>query len=243
MLKTRFYTIAIILLTLGGCQTDGNQGVAFPNPLTGGIHVLNNLIHLVDHNPDDCPICALYDQHSSAVVRIRTKKSMGTGIVLSSEGSILTNAHVVEDADRIVVETVHGTIIYATIVRLDTEADLALLETNSQDVRWIPIEMGPHDPLRVGSTIFVIGHPVGLGWTVTQGLVSAHRIAGSVAPIDLIQTDAAISPGNSGGPMLNEKGQLVGVMRSKLFGPGMDSIAFAIPYPVVKRFIENEKSN
>lgn len=243
MRKTRLYTIALILLTLGGCQTEGNQGIAIPNPVMGGLHVISNLIHFVAHAPDDCPVCALYDRHQDAVVRIRTKKSMGTGIVISSEGTILTNAHVVEGADRIIVETVHGTITTATIVRLDAEADLALLKTDSPDVRWIPIEMGPHDPLRVGSTIYVIGHPVGLGWTVTQGLVSAHRVAGTVAPIDLIQTDAAISPGNSGGPVLNDKGQLVGVVRSKLIGVGMESIAFAIPYPVIKRFIENGNSN
>jgi S1-C subfamily serine protease len=90
----------------------------------------------------------------------------------------------------------------------------------------------------VGTKVFVIGHPVRLGWTVTQGIVSGLRGAGEVAPTALIQTDAAISPGNSGGPLLDEHGHLVGIVRSKLVGPGIENVSFAVPASAVRLFLQ-----
>ena len=89
----------------------------------------------------------------------------------------------------------------------------------------------------VGSDVYVIGHPVGLGWTITRGIVSAIRRPGEVAPTEIIQTDAAISPGNSGGPLLDRHGRLVGVVVFKLAGRGVESVGFAIPVSAAAAFI------
>ncbi len=89
----------------------------------------------------------------------------------------------------------------------------------------------------VGSEVYVIGHPLGLGWTVTRGIVSAHRKPGEIAPTAMIQTDAAISLGNSGGPLLDRNGDLVGLVVSKLSGSGVENIAFAIPASVIVEFL------
>ncbi len=91
---------------------------------------------------------------------------------------------------------------------------------------------------QVGSEVYVIGHPMGLGWTVTRGIVSAHRKPGEVARTAMIQTDAAISPGNSGGPLLNRHGDLVGLVVAKLSGGGAENVAFAIPASAVLEFLD-----
>jgi S1-C subfamily serine protease len=101
----------------------------------------------------------------------------------------------------------------------------------------MPMQVAPVALPEVGSDVYVIGHPVGLGWTITRGIVSAVRKAGEIAPIEMIQTDAAISPGNSGGPLLNRYGQLVGVVVSKFAGPGIESVGFAIPVSQAAAFI------
>ena len=114
-----------------------------------------------------------------------------------------------------------------------------MLQAVDSTVHWEPISVEPGELPEVGSDVYVIGHPVGLGWTVTRGVVSATRKAGEAGPTPLIQTDAAISPGNSGGPLLDRDGRLLGVVSSKLAGPGIESVGFAIPATVAAGFLAN----
>lgn len=196
--------------------------------------------HVVTLGPEDCPVCAIYEKHRQSVVRIRAGSSVGTGVVLSEKGYVLTNAHVVGDAPTVAIETAQGTIVLAIPVRADEDADLAIVRVMNNDVLWTPIEWKNAGVERIGSTIYVIGHPLGLGWTVTQGLVSSRRRAGELAPIDLLQTDAAISPGNSGGPVFDSQARPIAIVRSKIVTSGAENIGFVIPWSVVLEFIERE---
>ncbi len=196
--------------------------------------------HLAALASDDCPVCRVYADHRQTVVRVLTTSGMGSGVVISLKGHIVTSAHVVGDSEHVFVETTEGTLIPGSVIRKDEAADLALVHCTSGDIRWQTLDWQTAGEDRVGSPIYVIGHPLGLGWTVTQGVVSAHRMPGESSAIALIQTDAGISPGNSGGPVFDSKGMLIGIVRSKLVASGAESLAFAIPAATVREFIEAE---
>ena len=194
-------------------------------------------VHLVAHEPGKCWLCSLYQQGRSHVVRILTPDGLGAGVVITADGKVVTNAHVVENARRITVETHDGRTFSGKTVAVDAHQDLALVHVKSNGFRWAParIEIG-HPPL-VGSEVYVIGHPMGLGWTVTRGIVSGYRETGDGS---MIQTDAAISPGNSGGPLLNREGHVIGVVTSKVLGGGVENVAFARPASTLLEFLERE---
>jgi S1-C subfamily serine protease len=193
--------------------------------------------HAVRHAVGSCALCDLYDRVRPAVVRITIPTGQGAGIVIGGDGSILTNAHVVGRQARAEVDSWEGSRLSADVLAAEATLDLALLRGPGESglSASIELEEGPLPP--VGSRVYVIGHPVGLGWTVTQGIVSAHRRPGEVGPVVLIQTDAAISPGNSGGPLLDEHGRVVGIITSKAVAPGVENVAFAIPVEVALEFV------
>lgn len=193
--------------------------------------------HRVGHAPGTCDLCDMYYKARAHVVLVRTNAGLGAGIVTTTSGTILTNAHVVGDDAAPVMETWGGDSFTAHAMKSDSGRDLALVAVDEPTVRWDPMPVEPCPLPEVGSDVYVIGHPVGLGWTVTRGVVSATRKAGELAPIPLIQTDAAISPGNSGGPLLDRGGRLLGVVSRKLAGPGIESVGFAIPASVAADFL------
>lgn len=194
-------------------------------------------LHRVGHAPGTCNLCDLYYKARAHVVRVRTKTGLGAGIVITTAGRILTNAHVIANDDAPVVETYGGDLLGSRVLKSDAELDLAVLDVDESPTPWEPLSVDPCPLPEVGSDVYVIGHPVGLGWTVTRGVVSATRPAGEVGPIPLIQTDAAISPGNSGGPLLDRDGRLLGVVSSKLAGPGIENVGFVIPASVAADFL------
>ena len=198
--------------------------------------------HAVSHAPDTCIVCDLYYDAQASVVRIRSTKTQGAGVVVSTSGQILTNAHVVHENDRPQIETRNGDIFDAKVVRKDRSLDLALLQAEGDVITWIPLQMKPTGMPRVGSEVYVVGHPVGLGWTVSRGIVSATRKPGEVWRTAIIQTDAAISPGNSGGPLLDRHGNLIGLVVLKVSGAGAENVAFAIPASVVLAFLNDSES-
>lgn len=204
-------------------------------------HSLDNPVHQVATATTSCPVCALYSVHRANVVRLLAGESQGAGVVVNADGRILTSAHVIAGADRIIVETFEGRRYKAAALMSDEALDLALVRAEPSGVEWSPVDVGAVEAVPVGSKVFVIGHPAGLGWTVTQGIVSGLRRAGEVSGgggEELIQTDAAISPGNSGGPLLDEHGHMMGIVRSKRVGPGIENLSFAVPMSVVSRFLE-----
>ena len=173
-------------------------------------------------------------------MRIKTSTGMGAGVVITPDGLVATNAHVVGGDAEVALETADGRAFRGQVLRTDPGLDLALVRIASATTFWktpLPVE-GPLPP--VGSEVYVIGHPLGLGWSVTRGIVSGHRRAGEVAGMEMIQTDAAISPGNSGGPMLDARGRLLGVVTSKLAGGGAENLAFAVPVAALREFLAKD---
>jgi len=162
----------------------------------------------------------------------------GSGFVWDNKGHIITNYHVIQNADRATVTLADRTTWQAKLVGKAPEKDLAVLKIDAPAGALPPIPLGVSDNLRVGQSVFAIGNPFGLDQTLTTGIVSAlGREIQSVAGIpirDVIQTDAAINPGNSGGPLLNSSGRLIGV-NTAIYSPSGASagIGFSIPVEVV----------
>jgi len=155
---------------------------------------------------------------------------VGSGVILSAGGIILTNRHVVADAQRIEVLLADGRRLPVRLLGVDRETDLAVLKADATGLPTISI--GDPKSLRVGDITLAIGNPYGVGQTVTQGIVSAiGRSELGLTPIeDFIQTDAAINPGNSGGALVNDQGDLVGINTAIYSESGTsDGIGFAIP--------------
>ena len=139
-------------------------------------------------------------------------KSLGSGFVIDPAGYILTNNHVVENAEEIVVKLPTGKEFKAKVVGRDAKTDIALIEIHGAS-DLVPVVLGDSDDLKVGQWVVAIGNPFGLENTVTAGIVSAMGRHINQGPYDnFIQTDAAINPGNSGGPLLNTRGEVVGVI-------------------------------
>ncbi len=169
------------------------------------------------------------------------REGAGSGTIISKEGHILTNNHVVEGAARIQVIFLDGKKYPATLVGNDPENDLAVIEVTA-DRDLAPIVLGDSDGLLVGQKVFAIGNPFGLNSTLTTGIISAvdrplSTKKGMVIE-NVIQTDASINPGNSGGPLLDSEGKMIGV-NTAIFSPsgGSVGIGFAIPINKARRII------
>ena len=154
--------------------------------------------------------------------------NLGSAVILSSEGYLLTNNHLIQNAVQIQVLLQDGRVSLADVVGTDPETDLAVLRVKMPDLP--AVSLGSSENLRVGDVVLAIGNPFGVGQTVTLGIVSAtgrHQIDVSQFE-DLIQTDAAINPGNSGGAVIDAHGCLIGI-NTAIFSGGWEGIGFAIP--------------
>jgi serine protease Do len=168
--------------------------------------------------------------------------AQGSGFVISPDGYVVTNNHVVEDAEDISVTLENGDKFPATLVGADSRTDVALLKVKAP--REFPfVNFSDKDP-RVGDWVLAIGNPFGLGGTVTAGIISAHNRDIGSGPYDYLQIDAAVNRGNSGGPSFNLDGQVVG-MNTAIFSPsgGNVGIAFAVPAALVKEVVGQLKEH
>jgi serine protease Do len=163
------------------------------------------------------------------------ERSLGTGFIISDEGYIITNNHVVAGADEITVKLADGREFKGEVKGSDEKLDLALVKVNTAE--HLPVAtLGDSDKLKVGEWVMAIGNPFGLQQTVTAGIVSAKgRVIGSGPYDDYIQTDASINPGNSGGPLYNANGQVIGINTAIIAGG--QGIGFAIPINMAKAII------
>jgi len=186
----------------------------------------------------------IYNNTRNSVVLILVSgpagDAQGSGFVYDMEGRIITNNHVVEDADEILVTFLDGTIVEATLVGTDPYSDLAVIDVDVPASLLSPVEFSPSSELLVGEQVIALGNPFGLENTMTAGIVSATGrqmdAPGRYAIIDVIQTDAAINPGNSGGPLLNSEGKVVGMNTAILSETRQFSgIGFAIPSNTILR--------
>lgn len=162
----------------------------------------------------------------------RTERGQGSGVIFQSDGLILTNAHVVEKTDRVMVGLRDGRRVEGKVVGIDPITDLALVRLGPGGP-WPVASLGNSDALQVGDWAIAVGNPFGLDNTVTLGIVSSlnrniSKLGIADKRLDLIQTDAAINPGNSGGPLLNAEGEVVGINAMVRSGPGA-GLGFAIP--------------
>jgi serine protease Do len=169
------------------------------------------------------------------------QRSLGSGFIIDKDGYIVTNNHVIDNADEIKVRLANDREFDATVVGRDAKTDLALIRIKGAQ-HLVPLKMGDSDRLEVGSWVVAIGSPFGLEQTVTAGIVSAKgRVIGAGPYDDFIQTDASINPGNSGGPLLNMKGEVVGI-NTAIVAQGQ-GIGFAIPVNLARGIIAQLKKN
>ena len=167
----------------------------------------------------------------------RKTSALGSGFIISEDGIVVTNNHVIEGAEDVYVRVNGDQEFKAKILGADPGMDLAVLKMES-DQKFIPVEFGDSDKARIGDWVLAIGNPFGLGGTVTAGIISArNRSIGLSRYEDFIQTDASINQGNSGGPLFNMDGDVVGINTAILGQSGSIGIGFSIPSNSAKRVI------
>ena len=239
--------VSFVLLVAGvGCSAAlPGQTPASPTTSTAGA---------VDANP----AIAVYDTNSLRVVNINTlalirtslgvstqPQGVGTGFVYDTDAHIVTNDHVVQDSNQLLVTFKDGTATSGQLVGRDPYLDLAVIHVDNMPAGVPPVTLGDSDRLRVGQIAIAIGSPLGLQQTLTQGIVSAVRLpdqdpsSGAIdLPAGAVQTDASINPGNSGGPLFDLAGNVIGV-NTAIFtqSGGSQGIGFAIPINVIKRVV------
>jgi len=211
---------------------------------------------IAEVDAEDALLINLYQQTNPAVVYIEvlmkhegTLMPLGTGsgFVIDTEGRIVTNDHVIEEADAVQVTFSDGSVAEAQVLGQDPYSDLAVIKVDVSPEYLVPLEMGDSSTLQVGQRVIAIGNPFGLEGTMTVGIISAlgrtlptqvARNVGSFSNPEIIQTDAAINPGNSGGPLLDTRGRVVGVNWAIRSTTGTNAgIGFAVPVNAVKRVV------
>ena len=167
-----------------------------------------------------------------AVVTIRTDISQGTGFIISKDGYIVTNYHVMENANAAIIISSDNKNHVVSLIGFNDEFDLALLKIEGNFDRF---RLGNSDDVQVGEKVIAIGNPRGLQFSVTQGIVSAIHREGPNGLEAYIQTDAALNPGNSGGPLINKEGRVIGINNFKI--GGSESLGFALESNFIKEEI------
>ena len=173
----------------------------------------------------------------------KKQEALGSGFIIDTEGYIITNYHVISDAEKITVTLFDNSSLEAKLIGKDAKTDIALIKIDT-DKTLVPVKFGDSDKVRVGDWILAIGNPFGLGGSVTAGIVSAKSRDIEAGPYDnFIQTDASINQGSSGGPMFDMKGEVIGI-NSAIFSTtgGSMGIGFAIPVNMAKWVIEQLKT-
>ena len=174
--------------------------------------------------------------------RTRRESSLGSGFVINRDGYIVTNNHVVAQADEIKVIFYDESESIAKLVGRDSKSDVALLKVDRLPAKLDPVVLGDSDAMKVGEVVVAIGNPFGLSHSVTQGIISAKERAIGLGPYDdFIQTDASINPGNSGGPLLNLNAEVIGI--NSAMHAGAQGIGFAIPINSAKEVIQKLKKD
>jgi S1-C subfamily serine protease len=199
---------------------------------------------------NDLTLTQLFEQAESGVVRVTVDRAessgrsgVGSGFVYDAQGNLITNAHVVQDSQKITVTFLDGTSYKAQIVGIDRFTDIAVINVDVASSLMHPLSIGDSSSLKVGEAVAAIGNPFGLSGSMTSGIVSQlGRILpsqdSSFSIPDVIQTDAAINPGNSGGPLLNMKGEVVGINTAIQSATGeFTGVGFAVPSKTISKIV------
>ncbi|MDX1441376.1 MAG: trypsin-like peptidase domain-containing protein [Nitrosopumilaceae archaeon] len=217
--------------------------------LTNG-HDVSVVGETVPSYANEMTLIEIFEHTESGVVRVNVQRSenietptgVGSGFVFDKKGHIITNAHVVDQATKVVVTFLDGREYKAEVIGLDEFTDIAVIKVNADLALLNPLSLGDSSNLRVGEPIAAIGNPFGLSGSMTSGIVSQlGRLlpsgAGYSIP-DVIQTDAAINPGNSGGPLLNMRGEVVGINTAIQSATGeFTGVGFAVPSQTVAKIV------
>jgi serine protease Do len=191
----------------------------------------------VDLAPDEVTVVTVARQAAPSVVSVQQDGGVGSGVVIRRDGIILTNAHVVGEAGAVRIGLADGRELDARVLGRDPSVDVAVVRVNGSELPVAPL--ADSDALLVGQTAIAIGNPLGLDRTVTRGVVSAINRSPRGFGLDgLIQTDAAISPGNSGGPLLDSRGRVIGINTAVIAAPGASGLGFAIPINLARDIAE-----
>ena len=268
-LVVRIFLLSLVISTLLGCGLlplggDDNSASSTSEPLT--VPVVGSAIEspviqtdsptvsqpITGYTDEEAALINLYEQNNPSVVHIlvlsNAGSGQGSGFVYDTQGHIVTNNHVVEGAQQIVVTFADDTQAAATVVGTDVQSDLAVIQVDVPADELNPVALGDSEALRVGQTVIAIGNPFGLEGTMTTGIVSAlgrQLPAGSSTPNgsqyvipDIVQTDAAINPGNSGGPLFNLQGEVIGVNTAIESAVRSSSgVGYAVPSNIVDNVV------
>ena len=198
----------------------------------------------------DLSLIQIFERAETGVVRVNIQRSedvattngVGSGFVFDKNGHIITNAHVVENSDKVVVTFLDGRSYNAEMIGIDPSTDISVIRVDADSSLLKPLLIGDSSNLKVGMQVAAIGNPFGLSGSMTSGIVSAlgrllPQESGFSIP-DVIQTDAAINPGNSGGPLLNSRGEVVGINTAIQSATGeFTGVGFAIPSNTVAKIV------
>jgi serine protease Do len=172
---------------------------------------------------------------------------VGSGVLISGDGHVMTASHVVQTADEITVEFLSGAEVRATVVAAERQADVALLQLDYVPAQAVVASLGDSDTARVGDRVFIIGAPYGIGHTLSVGYISAryrpNTIYSEMALAEFLQTDAAINPGNSGGPMFNMAGEVIGMASHNISkSGGFEGLGFVVTINMARRLLLEQRS-
>ena len=241
--------------TIGALMVIAIFAVVFvfpPESLKPGANVNDGYAEVIEEIPStyskNLSLVEIFEKAEPGVVRVNVQRTeengggVGSGFVFDKKGHIITNAHVVKDAKKVVITFLDGRSYNAEIIGIDEYTDIAVVKVNTDLSSLEPVSLGDSSSLKVGEPIAAIGNPFGLSGSMTSGIVSQ---LGRLLPTDnqysipdVIQTDAAINPGNSGGPLLNMMGGVIGINTAIQSGTGgFSGVGFAIPSQTVAKIV------
>ena len=221
-----------------------------PDIIVSNGHASNTVGEVTPIYTKKLSLIEIFEKSESGVVRVNVQRNqtedvvggIGSGFVFDKKGHIITNAHVIKDATKIIITFLDGRSYNAEIIGSDQYTDIAIIKVNADLLLLHPLPIGDSSNLKVGEGVAAIGNPFGLSGSMTSGIVSQiGRLlpsgAGYLIP-DVIQTDAAINPGNSGGPLLNMRGEMVGINTAIQSATGeFTGVGFAIPSQTVAKIV------
>ena len=259
-MKNKYILAALLALVIAmlACQTPVLTQTVQQDGQPSGNQVVPTIqpVNVESANPiaQQEVLVALYENVNRGTVAIFTDMGQGSGFVYDTNGHIVTNYHVIQDANTVEVRFTSGFMAYGTVVGTDLDSDIAVVKVDAPASELFPLPLGDSDLLKVGQTVIAIGNPFGLESTMTVGIISAlgrtldseHTSPDGAAFTagDIIQTDAAINPGNSGGPLFNLSGEVIGINRAirttnytDTGEPVNSGIGFAVSINIVKRVV------
>jgi serine protease DegS len=237
-----------VLLLLALPQLQNNQGLELTQPFSLGKNAQLSFSAAVTRAaPSVVNIYTRTYQQSSINTKPTLRpQSLGSGVIMNKKGYLLTNYHVIADADQIIVALQDSRFFTAELIGFDKYTDLAVLHIDAESLPSIP--QSKHEQTKIGDVVLAIGNPYNLGQTITQGIISARGRIGmsTTGHQNFLQTDAAINEGNSGGALVNSLGELVGINTASFqIGKNVETmgISFAIPYPLAVKIMHSLIAN